>query len=343
MHEENTNRQVKVYGELVRSNNSLPVVSADGIYDYTQIDEQGNKKSQERLNDEFKTAIEKGVTISTTENKTSVKLVEGTEFRVESGTGVKVGKWGVIVNSIQISADTDVLATKNDLTAKADKSDTYTRKQVDDAIAAIDVSEQLAEYALKTEVTNAVNAEKTRAQGVEATKADKDTTYTKTETNTLLNAKANTTDVNTALATKQDNINDLDAIRSGAAKGATAKQPATTLAGYGITDAKIVSGVITLGNNTIDPVTISTNQTISGQKTFSRNIIGNVSGNATTATTAQNLVSKGTSDYFYMADGSLSNGYDLVQTMVDEWSADHGGTLASYQCSSTVYDDVFTS
>lgn len=117
----------------------------------------------------------------------------------------------------------------------------------------------------------------------------------------------------------------------------------TTISGYGITDAKIVSGVITLGNDTIDPVTLSTNQTITGQKTFSQNIIGDVAGNATTATTAQNLVSKGTSDYFYMADGSLSNGYDLVQAMVDEWSADHGGTLASYQCSSTVYDDIFTS
>ena len=117
----------------------------------------------------------------------------------------------------------------------------------------------------------------------------------------------------------------------------------TTISGYGITDAKIVSEVITLGDNTIDPVTISTNQTVSGQKTFSQNIIGNVSGNATTATTAQNLVSKGTSDYFYMADGSLSNGYDLVQAMVDQWSADHGGTLASYQCSSTEYDDIFTS
>ena len=117
----------------------------------------------------------------------------------------------------------------------------------------------------------------------------------------------------------------------------------TTISGYGITDANIASGVITLGNNTIDPVTLSTNQTVSGQKTFTQNIIGNVTGNATTATTAQNLVSKGTSDYFYMADGSLSNGYDLVQAMVDEWSADHGGTLASYQCSSTVYDDIFTS
>lgn len=117
----------------------------------------------------------------------------------------------------------------------------------------------------------------------------------------------------------------------------------TTISGYGITDAKIESGVITLGNNTIDPVTVTTNQTVSGQKTFTQSIIGSVTGNATTATTAQNLVSKGTSDYFYMADGSLSNGYDLIQAMVDQWSADHGGTLASYQCSSTVYDDIFTS
>ena len=117
----------------------------------------------------------------------------------------------------------------------------------------------------------------------------------------------------------------------------------TTISGYGITDAHIASGVVTLGENTIDPVTLSTNQTVSGQKTFSNAIIGDVLGNATTATTAQNLVSKGTSDYFYMADGSISNGYDLLQTMVDEWSSDAGGTLASYQCSSTVYDDIFTS
>ena len=37
------------------------------------------------------------------------------------------------------------------------------------------------------------------------------------------------------------------------------------------------------------------------------------------------------------------NKYNLVQAMVDQWSSDAGGTLASYQCSSTVYDDIFTS
>ena len=44
-------------------------------------------------------------------------------------------------------------------------------------------------------------------------------------------------EVSTALAGKQDTISDLATIRSGAALGATAKQPATTIAGYGITDA----------------------------------------------------------------------------------------------------------
>ena len=120
----------------------------------------------------------------------------------------------------------------------------------------------------------------------------------------------------------------------------------TTISGYGITDAKIVSGVITLGNNTVDTtnfVTLSTSQTITGPKTFSQNITGNLTGNASTATIAQRLASQGTSEYFYMADGSLSNGYNLVQAMVDQWSADSGGVLASTQCSATVYDDIFTS
>ena len=108
----------------------------------------------------------------------------------------------------------------------------------------------------------------------------------------------------------------------------------TTVAGYGITDAKIQNGVITLGNasvDTADYVSLAGTQTITGSKTFTEDVVGNLSGNATTATTAQNLVSKGTSDYFYMADGSLSNGYDLLEYMVDQFSADEAGVLTSMQ------------
>ena len=48
--------------------------------------------------------------------------------------------------------------------------------------------------------------------------------------------------------TKQDNIADLETIRSGAAAGATAQQPATTLGEYGITDAYTKSEGLTLEN-----------------------------------------------------------------------------------------------
>lgn len=59
----------------------------------------------------------------------------------------------------------------------------------------------------------------------------------------------------------------------------------TTIAGYGITDAKIENGTITIGTNSITPitdisgldttdiVTISGDQTITGAKTFTKNIV----------------------------------------------------------------------
>lgn len=44
-------------------------------------------------------------------------------------------------------------------------------------------------------------------------------------------------DLTNSLSNKQDIITDLEVIRNGAAAGAMAQQPATTIAGYGITDA----------------------------------------------------------------------------------------------------------
>ena len=55
--------------------------------------------------------------------------------------------------------------------------------------------------------------------------------YTKTE------GAALQTSITEGLAAKQNVINDIDTIRANAALGATAQQPATTLAGYGISDA----------------------------------------------------------------------------------------------------------
>lgn len=152
-----------------------------------------------------------------------------------------------------LSKANSAIQQHQDISGKADKSttlagygitDAYTKSQVDAAIDDIDVTEQLSDYAKKTEVTSAVAAETTRAQGVEATKANASDVTTalaskadKTEVTAALADKANTADVATSLAAKQDTISDLSTIRSGAALGATAKQPATTIAGYGITDA----------------------------------------------------------------------------------------------------------
>ena len=70
------------------------------------------------------------------------------------------------------------------------------------------------------------------------------TTYINGTVYESLTASANGTDESLVVTgekyiwnNKQDAINDLSTIRSGAAAGATAQQPATTLAGYGITDA----------------------------------------------------------------------------------------------------------
>jgi len=66
----------------------------------------------------------------------------------------------------------------------------------------------------------------------------------------------------------------------------TAGTNPTTLSGYGITDAKIANGVITLGSNTITPLTASS--TLDATKLSGTASI-DTTGNATTATTASNV------------------------------------------------------
>jgi hypothetical protein len=103
--------------------------------------------------------------------------------------------------------DISGLATKtelnNGLSTKADKTDTYTKTEVDNLIP--DVSG----FATKTELGNlsdsvgqalsgisqGLNDTNNRVSTLETDKADKSTTYTKTEVDTLLNAKADTSDL----------------------------------------------------------------------------------------------------------------------------------------------------
>jgi len=93
------------------------------------------------------------------------------------------------------------------------------------------------------------------------------TTATSATSATTATNYSETGGIATALSGKQATISDLADIRSGAALGATAKQPASTLSGYGIADAKIAGGVITLGSNTITPLT--SHQDISGKANLS--------------------------------------------------------------------------
>ena len=116
-----------------------------------------------------------------------------------------------------LKAKQDVLTFDN--TPTAGSTNPVTSGGVKAAIDAVDVSSQIA---VETErATNAETALGGRIDDVED----------------ALETKADASDVEASLATKQDTIADLATIRSGAALGATAKQPATTLAGYGITDA----------------------------------------------------------------------------------------------------------
>ena len=116
-----------------------------------------------------------------------------------------------------LNAKQDVLTFDN--TPTAGSTNPVTSGGVKAAIDAVDVSSQIA---VETErATNAETALGGRIDDVED----------------ALETKADASDVEASLDTKQDTIADLATIRSGAALGATAKQPATTLAGYGITDA----------------------------------------------------------------------------------------------------------
>lgn len=115
----------------------------------------------------------------------------------------------------------------------------------------------------------------------------------------------------------------------------------TTLSGYGITDANIASGVITLGNNTITPVTVETDPvfTASPAATITPTMINNWNAaeanvqsdwNQTTTTAddyiknkpaiINNLTSTSTTDVLSSAQGKALN----------DTKADKSNTLAGY-------------
>ena len=116
-------------------------------------------------------------------------------------------------------------------------------------------------------------------------------------------------------------LNYLDGVTSNVQTQLNSKATtATTLSGYGITDAKIVSGIITLGSNTITPLTASS--TLDATK-LSGTASVNTTGNAATATTADtasalaNTVDVGSATQpVYFVDGlPIVTGYSVATSV----------------------------
>ena len=96
----------------------------------------------------------------------------------------------------------------------------------------------------------------------------------------------------------------------------TAGTNPTTLSGYGITDAKIASGVITLGSNTITPLTASS--TLDATKLSGTASIS-TTGNATTATKfSSNRSITLTGDVVGTSSSNGENGWSLTTAIVDD-------------------------
>ncbi len=128
----------------------------------------------------------------------------------------------------EIEKMTDATELAEALASKADKSDTYTKSEVDGFVNA--------------KADAATTYSKDDVDGLLADKADKSNTYTKSEVDGFVNAKANSADVYTkeeandllddkANAVDVYTIDSVDTLLEGKA------DVATTLAGYGITDA----------------------------------------------------------------------------------------------------------
>lgn len=159
------------------------------------------------------------------------------------------------------STASDTYATKTEINAKANSSDVYNKTETDKLLEAkADASEMDTALAEKADITALNSLEdkvdtkatkattlvgydiadaytKTEVDDLLDSKVNTSSVYTKTQTDELLNAKANTSDVNTALAAKADTttVSALEETLNN--KIDTKAVKATTLSGYGITDA----------------------------------------------------------------------------------------------------------
>lgn len=184
-----------------------------------------------------------------------------TDLTTDSDQKVLAASQGVALKEmVDAKADASDVYTKQevdaDLALKADADDVYTKQEVDEALAG--KQDELVAGDNITIEGNVISAtgggsgdSYTRAEtdALLAEKADVDDVYTKSEVDTALAGKANANavytkgEVDEELADKQDVITDLATIRSGAAAGATAVQPAELSAGLATKQDTLESGV----------------------------------------------------------------------------------------------------
>lgn len=141
-------------------------------------------------------------------DKSEIPDISGlaTKQELTSGLADKADKTDTYTKSEvnNLIPDVSELASKTELNdglaLKADKSDTYTKSEVDNLIP--DISGLATKQELTTGLSGKVDNStlnnyytKTETNDLLSAKADKSTTYTKSEIDTLLNAKANTSDL----------------------------------------------------------------------------------------------------------------------------------------------------
>lgn len=210
-------------------------ISVTGVYTSEEVDEKlATKADTSSLNDkQNKLTAGTNITIDETTNTinaTDTKYTAGTNIAISDENAISVTgltKASVGLGNVDNTSDANKpisTATQSALDGKQNKLT---------AGANITISDTNEISATDTKYTAGANISISNANAIAVTGV-----YTSEETDELLADKADKTAV--------DNIN--TALNSKADK-------ATTLAGYDISDAKIENGTITLGDNTIAPLT----------------------------------------------------------------------------------------
>lgn len=158
---------------------------------------------------------------------------------------------------------TAVAGINTAISGKADKATTLAGYNISDAYTKTETGEQ---------ITSAINTAKSELQ-------------------TTIDGKVSKTDITTTIAASSAASDTKVPSEKAVATSIEGKaNKATTLSGYGITDAKIESGVITLGNNTITPLTSTSSipaNLIAGTVDSSDKAINDADGNPISTTYAK--------------------------------------------------------